>query len=273
MIFISTLSLSCETFKYPWCQTATALGGSTGLINTIYNYSLAAAGVAALAVIIYGGILWITSAGSPGKIEEAKEYITGAIYGIILLASAALLFNTINPQIAELKEPGFDRLQAQATQALESGYYSQHGDLLTKKADKSNWTAQEIATLYSHDESFALLNKNGIDVVGSGGLCANQISKNCTSLNGIPKKTINNLIAVKNACGVACEGQIVVTGGTENQHKAQGFGYGSIDVKYSESLYQYLQAKNFNVVRECVSTSDICPAHATGGHISFYTSV
>ncbi|MBI4993839.1 hypothetical protein HZC33_02710 [Candidatus Wolfebacteria bacterium] len=107
----SQVSISCETFKYPWCQTATALGGSTGLINTIYNYSLAAAGVAALAVIIYGGILWITSAGSPGKIEEAKEYITGAIYGIILLASAALLFNTINPQIAALPEPKITRLE------------------------------------------------------------------------------------------------------------------------------------------------------------------
>lgn len=91
---------------YPWCNAGKeGLGGSAGLINTIYKYSLAVAGVAALGAIIFGGIKWIISAGNPSNISEAKEYITGAIYGLILLISAALLFNTINPQITALEDP------------------------------------------------------------------------------------------------------------------------------------------------------------------------
>ncbi|MBI5306305.1 hypothetical protein HZB04_01845 [Candidatus Wolfebacteria bacterium] len=90
-------------YKYPWCNDPPT--GIADLVSKFYNYALAAVGVAALGVIIYGGILWITSAGNPGKISEAKEWITGAIFGVVLLISAVLLFNTINPEIASLKEP------------------------------------------------------------------------------------------------------------------------------------------------------------------------
>ncbi|HYD34891.1 MAG TPA: hypothetical protein VD999_02390 [Vitreimonas sp.] len=51
--------------------------------------------VAALLVLLYlvwGAITWITAGGDKGQIEKARNKITGAIIGIIVLASTIALF-------------------------------------------------------------------------------------------------------------------------------------------------------------------------------------
>ena len=46
-------------------------------------------------VIMYGGISYAMSAGDPAKVQRAKEYIYGAISGLVLLICAALIVKTI----------------------------------------------------------------------------------------------------------------------------------------------------------------------------------
>ena len=46
-------------------------------------------------VIMYGGISYAMSAGDPSKVQRAKEYIYGAISGLVLLICAALIVKTI----------------------------------------------------------------------------------------------------------------------------------------------------------------------------------
>lgn len=53
-------------------------------IGKIYQYSLFVIIPIAIFVIIYAGIRWLTSGGDSSKIKEAKNYITGAILGIII---------------------------------------------------------------------------------------------------------------------------------------------------------------------------------------------
>ncbi len=110
LIFISFFSLiRAAEYKfnpdYPWeKEKITTLGGSKGLISTFYAYALAAAGVAALGVIIYGGILW-TMSGAVSTQAEAREWIMAAISGLALLLFAVLLFRLINPVILQLEDP------------------------------------------------------------------------------------------------------------------------------------------------------------------------
>lgn len=110
LIFVFGFSLiraATYEFKpdYPWEEeNITTLGGSKGLVSKFYTYALAAAGVAAFGVIIYGGILW-TMSGAVSNQAEAKEWITAAVSGLALLLFAVLLFRLINPAILELKEP------------------------------------------------------------------------------------------------------------------------------------------------------------------------
>lgn len=72
-----------------------AVGGVSGILS----WAIGIGGLLAMGVIIYGGVLYIVSAGIPSKQEDAKEWIKAAIYGLALLLGAYLILNTINPAI------------------------------------------------------------------------------------------------------------------------------------------------------------------------------
>lgn len=81
----------------------TALGG-TGIlggysVNDIFKWAIDIGGGAALGVLIFGGVMYISSAGNSSRQGDAKEWIKAAIYGLILLAVGYLILNTINPAI------------------------------------------------------------------------------------------------------------------------------------------------------------------------------
>lgn len=70
--------------------------GGTGLtISSIFSVIgklisglVALVGAFFVALIIYGGITWLTSTGDSGKIEKAKKTITYAVIGVIVVLSA-----------------------------------------------------------------------------------------------------------------------------------------------------------------------------------------
>lgn len=68
-------------------------------VSTVYNFSITAAIILATIMIIYGGYKYMTSSGNPDALAEAKDIITGAIVGLVLLILAALLLSTISPSI------------------------------------------------------------------------------------------------------------------------------------------------------------------------------
>lgn len=68
-------------------------------VSTVYNLSITLAIILATIMIIYGGYKYMTSSGNPDAIAEAKDIITGALVGLVLLILAALLLRTISPSI------------------------------------------------------------------------------------------------------------------------------------------------------------------------------
>ncbi len=76
------------------------------LIKNIYQFSLLIAGVLALGAIVYGGITYTISAGNPSKQHEGTEWIRSALWGLLLLASAYLILNTIDPRLTSVGLPG-----------------------------------------------------------------------------------------------------------------------------------------------------------------------
>lgn len=69
------------------------------LITDIYNWSLGILGLGVFSMITYGGALWLTAAGNPGKIASAKSKISNALLGAVLLLSSYLILNLINPDL------------------------------------------------------------------------------------------------------------------------------------------------------------------------------
>jgi len=66
----------------------------------LINLFFAIAGITALGVLIWGAVQWLTSLGSPQAIAAAKNKISGAFLGLILLIFSYIILTTINPKLA-----------------------------------------------------------------------------------------------------------------------------------------------------------------------------
>jgi len=99
--------------------------GAPGFIANLYSFSLLISGALAFAAIVYGGIKYVFAAGNPSGQGEGKEWVKGALLGLLLLGGAYLILRTINPNIINLKIEGLPSLPA------SSGGATGGGDLLS----------------------------------------------------------------------------------------------------------------------------------------------
>jgi len=70
-------------------------------IMTIVNYVLVIVGVIALAFLVYGGFLYITSHGDSSQVDAAKQTIINAVIGIVVIGVAAALVNFVVGAVAQ----------------------------------------------------------------------------------------------------------------------------------------------------------------------------
>ena len=68
-------------------------------VNGIINIVIGVIGFVAVAMTIYGGVQYTTSAGDPGKVKKAKDTI---MYGIVGLVVAILAFAIVNFVLSSL---------------------------------------------------------------------------------------------------------------------------------------------------------------------------
>ena len=71
------------------------------LIQQIFGWSLMVLGIAVFVRIFYAGFIWLTAAGNTGRVSDARDKITSAVFGAILLLSAYLILYTINPDFVK----------------------------------------------------------------------------------------------------------------------------------------------------------------------------
>ena len=74
-------------------------------VKYLFNFSLGAAGLVIFIVLIYAGFRRLTSAGNPAAQKEAKDRISAAILGLIVLLFSYLILTTINPELVFLSIP------------------------------------------------------------------------------------------------------------------------------------------------------------------------
>jgi len=73
------------------------------IIQYIYLFSLGIVGLTAFVSIIIGAVQYITSAGNDTKMGDAKDRITSALLGILILLASVLILRTINPDLINLE--------------------------------------------------------------------------------------------------------------------------------------------------------------------------
>ena len=62
-------------------------------------------GLFAFGGIVYGALKYILSAGNVGSQQDAKDQITQAVLGLVLLLGAFIILYTINPSLTLLRNP------------------------------------------------------------------------------------------------------------------------------------------------------------------------
>lgn len=72
-------------------------------ISGVYQYAVGIAGIAAVIVLMIGGIIWLVSGGDASKITQSKELIVGSISGLILLLCSYMILYEINPDLTKFK--------------------------------------------------------------------------------------------------------------------------------------------------------------------------
>lgn len=65
------------------------------LFTKVLRGVMVLAGLLVFAYLIWGGIEWITSGGDKGKTESARNKITAAVVGLIILAASYAIFTLI----------------------------------------------------------------------------------------------------------------------------------------------------------------------------------
>jgi len=91
----------------------TAPGGKTldddstlvDFVEYSYRWAILLGGLAAFFALVFAGFKYLTSVGDPSKMKDARERITAAILGLILLLSTFLILNTLNPELTTLHAP------------------------------------------------------------------------------------------------------------------------------------------------------------------------
>ena len=70
-------------------------------IRYLYEWGIALGGIATFISFVIAGFQYITSVGNPQSMNDAIDRIKSALFGLVMLLSAVVLLNTINPELTK----------------------------------------------------------------------------------------------------------------------------------------------------------------------------
>lgn len=85
-------------------------------VNAAYKTIISLAAVVAVGQFVYGGIVYMLAESGVPQMGEAKDRMTNALLGLIMLLSTYVVFNQINPELLNLN---FDLRQVEETQQIK----------------------------------------------------------------------------------------------------------------------------------------------------------
>ncbi len=211
------------------CKTAATKTELKDYIPGIFKLAIGLSAVAAVLMIVIGGFQYISSDAIMGK-KDGKERIKNAVFGLVLVISAWLILNTINPNLLNINL----NIESISTTALDGGTLGTEGtsgsgivgavDIL-----KEDQIANHVQIATRLSEYNITLNR------GVNGYCK-EGSTACTNINGLPSDMISALGSLNTWCGnTSCP--LVISGGTEiYAHVGHGPGKSVVDIRPTAQL-------------------------------------
>jgi len=91
------------------------------IVAWFYYFIVSIGGIAAFVMLVWGGFVWLTSAGSPARIADAKDRIYSAFLGLLLILASYLIIQVVNPELLMLNLPELPGLCALGCDFLPMG--------------------------------------------------------------------------------------------------------------------------------------------------------
>lgn len=96
-----------------------AIGGDAGAflstrLGSIIGTLLSFLGVIFMALVLYGGILWMTARGNESQVDKAKELLVNAIIGLIIVLAAYAITAFVGGALTDV-QPATDATTQTAT--------------------------------------------------------------------------------------------------------------------------------------------------------------
>lgn len=127
-------------------------------VRYIFTFIIVISGLVALGALIYAGFRYLTSAGNPQKLQDAKDQMLAAGIGLVILLGSWIILYSLNPELIELRIPGVrpnvPPLYAGVYLCLPPQNYREDGELKRWEGDEMEkaWLLiKEIRQLQSSD--------------------------------------------------------------------------------------------------------------------------
>jgi len=191
-------------------------------ISAIYKYGIGLAAVLAAIMIMVGGFLWLTSAGSPDRVSKAREFITSALTGLVLALFSFLILYTVNPELVKL-----DMIEVLTPAKVPLPEVIETGAEIENDGDDNG---QPYLT---EAEARAELARLGIRTKNP---CPPGQTTGCVNTAGMPRYVIAGLGELNENYG-----PIFLSGGTEGGHITHGLDKPVADIRQNPLLNQYVR--------------------------------
>lgn len=116
--FIETLELlvnvahaQAQIYVGPTLEAVSRESAPGEIIRNIYNLSLMLGGILAFGMIVFGAVKYTIASGNPSGQSDARDVITQALLGLLLLMGAFIVLNLIDPSLTRLDLPILGKIE------------------------------------------------------------------------------------------------------------------------------------------------------------------
>lgn len=174
-------------------------------IKAIYKFFVGIAGIVAVFMIVFGGVMWIFAAGSAEKINKAKEIIVGAVSGLVLAVGSYVILNTVNPSLVSLQldiatVPGFTTLAYFCEDVVLSQEITGDNALFKDKDKNFPIPVQQSETLCAHTYIVPEKNTNAPEHTCHGIKVSGAAAGNICGFKKKDGKLVLDSVTPKDAC-------------------------------------------------------------------------
>ncbi len=104
------LAAAAETLQIGSSPSVGNLRSLPGLVNNIYNLAYLIGGLLAFGAVVYGAVRYTFSGGNPAAQSDARDQLTQAAFGLLLLLGSYVVLNTISPNLTSFTFPSLKKV-------------------------------------------------------------------------------------------------------------------------------------------------------------------